>query len=104
MDLAGPVGRVEALPDHRVRVTVELPQKPVQIAVDPDQVLEDSDPANNYWKPRERWRSKRRPAHTIRITCDAAGLVSADLISEALATDRADLLERPVGAKAEATT
>ena len=52
----GPAGRVEALPDHRVRVTVDLPQKPVQIAVDPDQVIEDVDPANNYWKPRERWR------------------------------------------------
>ena len=33
-----------------------------------------------------------------------AGLVSAVLISEALATDRADLLGRPVRAKAEATT
>jgi hypothetical protein len=48
--------RVEPLPDHRVKVTIDLPQKPVQIAVDPDQVLEDADPANNYWKPRERWR------------------------------------------------
>jgi hypothetical protein len=56
VDLDNPNGKVEALGDHRVRVTVELPQKPVQIAVDPDQVLEDADPANNYWKPRERWR------------------------------------------------
>jgi hypothetical protein len=56
VDLDHPSGRVEALSEHRVKVTVELPQRPVQIAVDPDQVLEDVDPANNYWKPRERWR------------------------------------------------
>jgi Peptidase family M1 domain len=56
IELDGPAGRVEALPDHRVRVTVDLPQKPVQIAVDPDQVIEDVDPSNNYWKPRSRWR------------------------------------------------
>ncbi|HEY1379921.1 MAG TPA: hypothetical protein VGF55_24175, partial [Gemmataceae bacterium] len=55
-DSPGANYRVEPLPDHRVRVTVELPEKPVQVAVDPDQVLEDVDPANNYWKPRERWR------------------------------------------------
>ncbi len=55
-DSPGANWRSEPLPDHRVRVTVELPQKPVQVAVDPDQVLEDADPANNYWKARERWR------------------------------------------------
>ena len=47
---------IEALPDHRVRVTVRAAEEPTQIAVDPDQVLEDAEPANNYWKPRERWR------------------------------------------------
>jgi hypothetical protein len=51
-----PPARVEVLPDHRVRVTVQLAEEPTQIAVDPDQVLEDADPANNYWKPRQRWR------------------------------------------------
>ncbi len=48
--------RVETLPDHRVRVEVVLPCRPVQIAVDPDQVLVDRDPANNYWKTPVRWR------------------------------------------------
>jgi hypothetical protein len=56
MELPEPRARVEPLPDHRVRVTVELSQEPTQIAVDPDQVLEDAEPANNFWKPRERWR------------------------------------------------
>jgi hypothetical protein len=42
--------RVETLPDHRVQVEIVLPSKPVQIAVDPDQVLPDREPSNNYWK------------------------------------------------------
>jgi hypothetical protein len=42
---------VEMLPDNHVRVVVDLPCRPVQIAVDPDQVLVDRDPSNNYWKP-----------------------------------------------------
>src|SRR5262249_11816149 len=41
---------VESLPDQRVRVEVELPCKPKQIAVDPDQILVDKDPSNNFWK------------------------------------------------------
>jgi Peptidase family M1 domain len=56
LELDEPRARVESLPDHRVRVTVELSEEPTQIAVDPDQVLEDAEPANNYWKARERWR------------------------------------------------
>jgi hypothetical protein len=52
----GLAGQVETLPDHQMRVTVDLPQQPVQIAVDPDQVIEDADPANNFWKERARWR------------------------------------------------
>jgi hypothetical protein len=40
----------EALPCNRVRVDVVLPCKPVQIAVDPDQIIVDKEPANNYWK------------------------------------------------------
>jgi hypothetical protein len=35
---------------------VELSCEPTQIAVDPDGILADRDPANNYWKPRVRWR------------------------------------------------
>ena len=35
---------------NRVRVVVELPCKPTQITVDPDQVLMDSNPVNNSWK------------------------------------------------------
>ncbi len=41
---------VEPLSDCRVRVDVVLPCPPAQVTVDPDQVLVDKDPANNYWK------------------------------------------------------
>src|SRR5262249_6516692 len=41
----------EPLPDGRVRVEVLLPGRPAQIAVDPDGVLLDRNPANNTWKP-----------------------------------------------------
>ncbi len=50
IDEAG--ARVETLSDHRVRVIVNLPRRPTQIAVDPDQVLPDREPGNNHWKPR----------------------------------------------------
>src|SRR5262249_41178900 len=40
----------EALPCNRVKVEVVLPCKPTQIVVDPDQVIVDREPANNYWK------------------------------------------------------
>jgi hypothetical protein len=56
LEMKEPPARVEALPDHRWRVTVELAEEPTQIAVDPDRVLEDAEPADNYWKHRERWR------------------------------------------------
>jgi hypothetical protein len=39
-----------------VRVEVTLPCEPTQIAVDPDQVLIDRDPSNNFWKTAIRWR------------------------------------------------
>jgi hypothetical protein len=55
MELADPPAVVEAMPDNRVRVTVQLPSKPTQIVVDPDQVLPDCDPSNNTWKPEIRW-------------------------------------------------
>lgn len=54
--IENPIAKIEPLPDHRVKVEVLLPAEPNQIAVDPDQVLPDSQPANNYWKPRVRWR------------------------------------------------
>lgn len=40
----------------RVRVEVRLPDEPTQVAVDPDQVLVDREPINNFWKPEVRWR------------------------------------------------
>jgi hypothetical protein len=48
--------RVEAGPDNRVRVEVLLPCAPRQVAVDPDRVLLDSNPTNNYWKAEVRVR------------------------------------------------
>jgi hypothetical protein len=50
-DLPEVPARIETLAPDRVRVEVELPGEPTQIAVDPDQVLVDRNPANNYWKP-----------------------------------------------------
>src|SRR5207244_936743 len=44
------------LADNRVRVEVTLPCRPTQVAVDPDEVLVDRNPCNNYWKPRVRFR------------------------------------------------
>jgi hypothetical protein len=55
-DCDDPPCHVEALGDNRLRVEAYLPEKPEQIAVDPDQILVDRDPANNYWKPRIRYR------------------------------------------------
>ncbi len=40
----------------QVRVEVTLPAEPTQIAVDPDQMLIDRDPSNNFWKTPIRWR------------------------------------------------
>jgi Peptidase family M1 domain len=51
-----PPASVEVLPDDRVRVEVLLPEEPTQIAVDPDQILIDKDPSNNFWKPPVRFR------------------------------------------------
>jgi hypothetical protein len=49
-ELEDPPARIEPLPDHRIRVIIELPCEPTQISVDPDQVLVDKNPANNHWK------------------------------------------------------
>jgi hypothetical protein len=48
--------KIEPLADQRIRVTVDLPRPPAQVAIDPDGVLLDRDPANNVWKPEVRWR------------------------------------------------
>jgi Peptidase family M1 domain len=41
---------------NEVRVEIQLPFEPEQIAVDPDQILVDTNPANNFWRPHLRWR------------------------------------------------
>jgi hypothetical protein len=51
-----PPAHIEPLGDNRVRVEIRLPQKPTQIAVDPDQILVDKNPANNFWKAPIRYR------------------------------------------------
>jgi hypothetical protein len=56
LELDNPKATVDFVSDNCVRVVVELPCRPMQIAVDPDQVLVDADPSNNYWKPQIRWR------------------------------------------------
>jgi hypothetical protein len=56
MRIEDPPAIIETMPDHKVRVTVSLPSEPKQITIDPDEVLLDAEPANNFWKPRVRWR------------------------------------------------
>jgi hypothetical protein len=40
----------------RVVVEIDLPAAPTQVAVDPDQLLIDTNPVNNFWRPPVRWR------------------------------------------------
>jgi hypothetical protein len=56
MDLEDPPTHIDTLPGNHVRLVVDLPVEPKQIAVDPDQVLVDRDPSNNYWKCWYHWR------------------------------------------------
>jgi hypothetical protein len=56
VELNEPPAVIRSLADNRVVVEVVLPCKPTQIAVDPDQILVDRNPANNYWKPPVHWR------------------------------------------------
>jgi hypothetical protein len=51
-----PPASVEPLPGNKFRVEIMLPAEPTQVAVDPDQVLVDSNPANNFWKSPVRFR------------------------------------------------
>jgi hypothetical protein len=40
----------------RMKVEILLPADPTQIAIDPEQVLPDANPSNNYWHTPIRWR------------------------------------------------
>lgn len=50
LDIKEIPARVTRLADNRFQIDVVLSQKPTQIAVDPDQILVDPNPANNFWK------------------------------------------------------
>ncbi|HWG44638.1 MAG TPA: M1 family aminopeptidase [Gemmataceae bacterium] len=63
IETTDPPGYMETLDNNRVKVEVELPSWPTQIAVDPDQILVDSNPVNNYWKTRFRFRAT--PVYTF---------------------------------------
>ncbi len=63
VETTDPPGRVETLADNRVRVEVELSNWPTQITVDPDEILVDRNPANNYWKPS--FRVRATPLYTF---------------------------------------
>jgi hypothetical protein len=56
VEIRDPPARVEALADGTVQVEMDLPCRPTQIAVDPDQILVDPNPDNNFWKTPVRWR------------------------------------------------
>lgn len=47
---ADPPARFETLEGNCFRLEVLLPEAPKQVAVDPDQILVDRYPSNNYWK------------------------------------------------------
>ncbi len=63
IETTDPPGRMETLDNNRVKIEVELPSWPTQIAVDPDQILVDRNPVNNYWKPR--FRVRATPVYTF---------------------------------------
>jgi hypothetical protein len=63
IETTNPPGRMETLADNRVKIEVELPCWPTQIAVDPDEILVDRNPINNYWKPR--FRIRATPVYTF---------------------------------------
>jgi hypothetical protein len=51
-----PPATVVSLPDNGYRIDVDLPGRPTQIMVDPDELIVDRNPHNNTWKPRCRFR------------------------------------------------
>jgi hypothetical protein len=63
VQLDDPPTVIETLPQNRVRVEILLPCKPTQITVDPDQILVDRDPSNNYWK--QPYRIRFAPFYTM---------------------------------------
>lgn len=63
VEIDDPPGRIETLEKNCVKIEVQLPCWPTQIAVDPDEVLVDRNPVNNYWKPRLRIRAT--PVYTM---------------------------------------
>ncbi|HEX3152856.1 MAG TPA: M1 family aminopeptidase [Gemmataceae bacterium] len=57
------VQKSEWVDDTHFRVEVDLPGPPDQVMVDPDLVIPDKDPANNYWKVPINYRP--RPIYTF---------------------------------------
>ncbi len=55
--------QLERYADGSYRVETLLPRPPVQVSVDPDQILADRDPANNHWKPK--FRIRATPVYTF---------------------------------------
>ncbi len=55
-DCEEPSAHVQQLENNQLRVEVTLPEAPTQIAVDPDQILVDRNPVNNFWKAPIRYR------------------------------------------------
>lgn len=51
-----PPASVENLGGELIRIRVELQETPSQIAIDPDLVIPDSEPSNNYWQQKPRFR------------------------------------------------
>ncbi len=58
-----PPAVVQPLGPDTWQVEVLLPSKPTQVSVDPDQVLIDSDPANNHWHTP--WNIRATPFYTL---------------------------------------
>ncbi len=51
-----PPATIEKISPDTIRVSVELPEEPTQIAIDPDSILVDKNPSNNYWHHSPRFR------------------------------------------------
>jgi hypothetical protein len=62
-DWDDPPAHIEPLGANRVRVDIALFTEPTQITVDPDQLLVDKNPANNFWKAPIRYRAT--PVYTF---------------------------------------
>src|SRR5262249_22750549 len=72
LEIADPPAIVERLHPDRFCVEMNLPSEPTQIAVDPDQILVDRDPANNFWKSQTHFRLAPvyTPLEETDLTCD----------------------------------